>query len=281
MARPLRIEYAGAVYHVTSRGDRREAIYLDDKDREIWLDIFGSVCERFNWRCHAWVQMDNHYHVVVETVDGNLSKGMRQLNGVYTQSHNRRHNRVGHVFQGRFKGILVDADSYLLELSRYVVLNPLRAGVVKQLRHWQWSSYPAMTGQGKAQAWLETDWILGHFGKQRKRAVTRYIEFVRAGKGLESVWDDKIHPVILGDETFVESIYKQYVDELASDVKEISRLERRTKIEPLDSYFAEGVDRASSIAAAYGSGNYSQREIADYCGIHYSTVSRSLREKDS
>ena len=196
MARPLRIEYAGAVYHVTSRGDRREAIYLDDTDREVWLEIFGSVCERFNWRCHAWVQMDNHYHLVVETVEGNLSKGMRQLNGVYTQAHNRRHNRVGHVFQGRFKGILFDADSYLLELSRYVVLNPLRAGMVKQLRHWKWSSYPAMTGKAKPPEWLETDWILGHFGEQRKRAVTRYIEFVREGKGLESVWDDKIHPVI-------------------------------------------------------------------------------------
>ncbi len=279
MARPLRIEYAGAIYHVTSRGDRREAIYLDDKDREMWLEIFGSVCERFNWRCHAWVQMDNHYHLIVETVEGNLSKGMRQLNGVYTQAHNRRHNRVGHVYQGRFKGILVDAESYLLELSRYVVLNPLRAGMVKQLRNWKWSSYPSMTGQGKSPEWLETDFILGHFGKRRKQAVTRYIEFVRAGKGLDSVWDDKIHPVILGDETFVESIYKQYVDEVASDVKEISRLERRSKNKPLDSYFAEGVDRASSIAAAYGSGNYSQREIADYCGIHYSTVSRSLREQ--
>ena len=257
----------------------REAIYLDDKDREMWLEIFGSVCERFNWRCHAWVQMDNHYHLVVETVEGNLSKGMRQLNGVYTQAHNRRHNRVGRVFQGRFKGILVDAESYLPELSRYVVLNPLRAGVVKQLRHWKWSSYRSMTGQGKLPGWLETDWILGHFGKQRKRAVTRYIEFVRAGKGLESVWDEKIHPVILGDEKFVESIYKQHVDEVASDVAEISRLERRSKNKPLESYFAEGVDRASGIAAAYGSGDYSQREIADYCGIHYSTVSRSLRNE--
>jgi len=279
MARPLRIEYAGAIYHVTSRGDRREAIYLDDKDREMWLEIFGSVCERFNWRCHAWVQMDNHYHLVVETVEGNLSKGMRQLNGVYTQAHNRRHKRVGHVFQGRFKGILVDAESYLLELSRYVVLNPLRAGMVKQLRHWKWSSYRAMTGQGKSPEWLETDFVLGHFGKQRKRAVTRYIDFVRAGKGMESVWDEKIHPVILGDETFVESVYKQYVDEVVTNVKEISKLERRSKNKPLDSYFAEGIDRASGIVAAYLSGDYSQSEIADYCGIHYSTVSRCLRNE--
>lgn len=277
MARPLRIEYAGAVYHVTSRGDRREAIYLDDKDRELWLDVFGSVCERFNWRCHAWVQMDNHYHLVVETVEGNLSKGMRQLNGVYTQSHNRRHGKVGHVFQGRFKGILVDADSYLLELSRYVVLNPLRAGMVKQLRHWRWSSYPAMTGKAKPPEWLETDWILGHFGKQRKRAVTRYIEFVREGKGLDSVWDDKIHPVILGDENFVDSIYKHHVEDATTEIKEISQLERRKKRKPLDNYFFENTSRAEGIIAAYRTGEFSQKEIADYLGIHYSTVSRALR----
>ena len=139
--------------------------------------------------------MDNHYHLMVETVDGNLSQGMRQLNGVYTQAHNRRHNRVGHVFQGRFKGILVDADSY-----------------------------PSMTGKVKPPDWLETDWILGHFGKQRKRAVTRYIEFVAQGRGLESVWDEKIHPVILGSEAYVESIYRHHVDETASDIKEISCL---------------------------------------------------------
>ena len=110
--------------------------------------------------------MDNHYHIIVETVEGNLSKGMRQLNGVYTQKHNIRHRRVGHVFQGRFKGILVDKESYLLELSRYVVLNPLRARMVKQLSHWKWSSYRSMIGKSKSPDWMETDWIFGHFGRQ-------------------------------------------------------------------------------------------------------------------
>ena len=115
MSRPLRIELAGGVYHVTSRGDRREEIYLDDADWINWLTLFGHVCKRFNWVCHAYCLMDNHYHIVVETVEGNLSKGMRQLNGVYTQTFNRTHNRVGHVFQGRYKAILVEKDSYLLE----------------------------------------------------------------------------------------------------------------------------------------------------------------------
>ena len=115
MARPLRIELAGGVYHLTSRGDRREPIYADDVDRLLWLELFGEVCDRFNWRCHAWCQMGNHYHLVVETAEANLSRGMRQLNGVYTQAANRRHARVGHVFQGRYKAILVEADAYLVE----------------------------------------------------------------------------------------------------------------------------------------------------------------------
>ena len=136
MARPLRIEIAGGLYHVTSRGDRREEIYLTDVDREAWLDIFGEVCRRYHWVCHAYCLMTNHYHIVVETVEGNLSKGMRHLNGVYTQWFNRTHGRIGHVFQGCYKGILVEKDSYLLELARYVVLNPVRARMVADVRIW-------------------------------------------------------------------------------------------------------------------------------------------------
>jgi putative transposase len=127
MARPLRIELPGGLYHVTSRGDRREDIFLGDGDRLMWLELFGQVCRRFNWICHAWCLMDNHYHIVVETVEGNLTQGMRQLNGVYTQNFNRTHHRVGHVFQGRYKAIIVEKDSYLQELARYVVLNPVRS----------------------------------------------------------------------------------------------------------------------------------------------------------
>ncbi|WP_347988116.1 transposase [Methylomonas sp. AM2-LC] len=144
MARPLRIELAGGLYHVTSRGNAHHDIFLDDDDRLCWLEIFGQVCERFNWICHAYCLMTNHYHVVIETIEGNLSAGMRQLNGVYTQSFNRRHQRVGHVYQGRFKGILVEKESYLLELSRYVVLNPVRVLMVSLPGQWKWSSYNAM-----------------------------------------------------------------------------------------------------------------------------------------
>ena len=136
MSRPLRLELAGGIYHVTSRGNRQEDIYVDDADRLQWLTLFGQVCKRYHWRCHAYCLMSNHYHIVVETIEGNLSKGMRQLNGVYTQYFNRTHQRFGHVFQGRYTGILVDKDSYLLELSRYVVLNPVRANMISDVGQW-------------------------------------------------------------------------------------------------------------------------------------------------
>ena len=147
----MRIEFRGAVYHVTSRGNTRQAIFRDDIDRIDFLEVLYSVVKRFNFIVHAYCMMRNHYHLLIETPDGNLSQGMRQLNGVYTQRFNRRHNRVGHVLQGRYKAILVEKNSYLLELARYVVLNPVRAaGIVKSPGDWKWSSYRATAGYEKA-----------------------------------------------------------------------------------------------------------------------------------
>lgn len=213
MARPLRLEFAGGLYHVTSRGNARNEIYLDDEDRSSWLDLFNSVCGRCNWICHAYCLMSNHYHMVVETVEGNLAKGMRQLNGVYTQTFNRRHRRVGHVFQGRYKAILVEKDSYLLELSRYVVLNPVRAGMVKDAADWPWSSYPAMINQAPALTCLQVDALLGQFDSDRERAILQYRNFVRAGVGLPAVWDNLKNQIFLGDTSFVERLQRQITAE--------------------------------------------------------------------
>ncbi len=149
MARQLRIEYPGAIYHVTSRGNARSMIYADDKDREDFLRILALVVERYQWLCHAYCLMGNHYHLLIETPEGNLSKGMRQINGVYTQSYNRRHQRVGHLFQGRFKAILVEKESYLLQLCRYIVRNPVAANLCQSVDQWPWSSLriPVKVGQ--------------------------------------------------------------------------------------------------------------------------------------
>ena len=173
----MRIEYPGAVYHITSRGNARERIYLEDEDYAGFLECLCSVAKRFNWILHAYCLMSNHYHLLIETPEGNLSRGMRQLNGVYTQQFNRRHNRVGHILQGRYKAIVVDKNNYLLELCRYIVLNPVRAGMVRGPKEWRWSSYKETAGYGKGIACLTKDWILLQFGREKAKAETQYRQF--------------------------------------------------------------------------------------------------------
>jgi len=274
MTRPLRIEIAGGLYHITARGDGREDIYRSDTDRLIWLDLFAEVCSRFNWICHAWCQMTNHYHLVVETADGNLSAGMRQLNGVYTQAFNRRHRSVGHVFQGRYKAILVERDAYLLELVRYVVLNPVRARMVTEPGAWPWSSYRAMIGAIPVPPWLRTDWILGQFASTRRGAVTAYVAFVRAGVSAASIWSELRGQIYLGGEPFVERL--QQITDNAS-AAEIPRAQRRPLAQPIEFYRLAHENRHAAMAAAFASGDYSMRQIADAFGVHYATVSRAVR----
>ena len=281
MARPLRIEYAGALYHVTSRGNRREDIFVDDADRLIWLDVFEQVCSRFNWRCHAWCLMDNHYHIVIETIEATLSQGMRQLNGVYTQKSNQTHNRVGHVFQGRYKAILVQKDSHLLELARYVVLNPIRARMVKEIDDWAWSSYPAMIGKGVPHQWLETDWLLNHFGESYQTAREQYINFVREGIGLPPIWQALKHQVYLGDDDFMEKIQIKIARDIKNDIlKEVPRMQRRTVAKSLGWYEKHSSDRNQGIVKSYLTGSYTMKEIADWFGVHYSTVSRLVKKSE-
>jgi REP element-mobilizing transposase RayT len=274
MARPLRIEFAGALYHVTSRGDGQDDIFTGDEDRRAFLGVLGEVCERFNWTVHAYCLMDNHYHLVVETPDGNLAKGMRQLNGVYTQNFNREHGRVGHVFQGRYKAILVQKDAYLLELARYVVRNPVRARMVRSAKDWPWSSYRATVGQGEGAPWLQTEWILSAFSRQKARATERYREFVAEGKNQPSPWEQLRNQVYLGSEAFVERMQAQL--DATKDLREIPARQRRALAKPLQHFSADTKNRDESIMAAYASGGYSMKEIGDHFGLHYSYVSRIL-----
>jgi len=280
MARPLRIELSGGLYHVTSRGDRREDIYFSDADREAWLVLFAQVCVRFNWICHAYCLMTNHYHLIIETPEGNLASGMRQLNGVYTQWVNRAHGRVGHVFQGRYKAILVEKDSYLLELARYVVLNPVRAGMVGEVGDWPWSSFPAMIGQAPSPDWLQTDWILGQFSPRRDQARLGYVDFVRAGVCLPSVWDGLQGQIYLGSEAFIERMQSNLSPE--QSLAEIPRKQRRPVAKPLALYRAEFADDPrTGMALAYLAGDYAMKAIADTFDVHYTTVSRAVRAYES
>ena len=273
MSRPLRIELAGGLYHVTSRGNRRENIYKNDEDRKEWLAILGKVCERFNWRCHAYCLMDNHYHFVVETVEGNLSKGMRQLNGVYTQYFNRLHDRVGHVFQGRYKAILVEKDAYLLELARYVVLNPVRARMVTEVEDWPWSSYHAMLGKGVLFPWLEINWILGQFNDDRLMAIDVYVNFVREGVGLPPIWAGLKQQIYIGSDQFIESMLKKAVQDNKS-LEDVPLMQRRVMPKMLEVYREQSNSRNEAIRAAFNSGGYTMKQIGSFFDLHYTSVSR-------
>jgi REP element-mobilizing transposase RayT len=280
MARPLRIEYAEAVYHVTSRGNARRPIFKDDKDRGMLLNILEEVNDRYHWLCHAYCLMSNHYHLVIETPDGNLSKGMRHLNGVYTMRFNRHHGGVGHVFQGRYKAILVQKESHLLEVCRYVVLNPVRAKVVEVPERWRWDSYRATAGIEKAHPCLTTDWVLGQFGLKKRAAEKRYRGFVTDGIGGHGIWENVKGQSILGERDFVDRL----IDFVRGyeEVIEIPKSQRYVTRPSLGEIFknAEGGKqrRDVGIAEAVMRWGYSEREVANHLGLHYSTVSRLINE---
>jgi len=199
MSRPLRVEFPGALYHLTARGNRRDDIFLSDDDRLRFLDLLGQEIEQQCWICYAYCLMDNHYHLLVETPEANLAKGMRRLNGRYTQSFNRKHKRIGHVFQGRYKSILVEKDAYLLELSRYIVLNPVRAGMVDTPEHFKWSSFQSAIGLTHAPDWLNSNALPAHFG-----STQAYAKFVVDGINLASPWEVLQGQIWLGSESFRE-----------------------------------------------------------------------------
>ena len=206
MARQLRLEYPGALHHVTARGNAQQPIFLDDADRHHFLTLLGQEILQQRWRCYAFCLMGNHYHLLLETPEPNLSGGMRRLNGRYTQAFNRRHHRVGHVLQGRFKSILVERESYLLELCRYLVLNPVRAGLGADPQAWPWSSYGATTGAHPPPSWLAIDQVLSLFDGDRERAVSLYRRFVEDGIGKASPWPQLTGQIFLGNPAFRERV---------------------------------------------------------------------------
>jgi putative transposase len=277
MARPLRIEFAGAIYHVTARGNRRAKIYRDDLDKDGFLSIFGRVKERVGWQCHAYCLMDNHYHLLLETPQGRLSEGMRLLNGIYTQGYNRRHRKVGHLFQGRYKAILVEKEAYLLELARYVVLNPVRAGIVEEVAAWKYSSYRGTCGE-EENPWIESDWLLRCFGANRKTACETYREFVHLGIGQKNLWKELSAQIYLGS----EDVIKKWKQQSASDNAEIPRGQRLRR-RPLEEILRQRnrTEEEQSYYEAHREEGYTQKEIASQLRCHYSTVSRRIKSHES
>lgn len=225
MARPLRVEYPGAFYHVMHRGNAGEDIFISRRDRERFLEYLANTVERFEIKIHTYCLMSNHYHLLVETPHPNLSQAIKWINVSYAAYFNRKRRRKGHLFQGRFKSILVDADEYLKHLSRYIHLNPLRAEIVNMLPEYKWSSYLAFIGKAKVHDWLETDWMLSLFGKKRKLAAKNYQAFVEMVdiEELESPAKELSAGFILGGAEFVNWVKETFLTTRSED-KEIPQL---------------------------------------------------------
>jgi REP element-mobilizing transposase RayT len=271
------------VYHITSRGNDKKAVFKDDQDRETFLKILAHVNKRYHWLCHGYCLMDNHYHLIIETPDGNLSLGMRQLNGVFTQARNKRYNKTGHLFQGRYKAILIQKDTHLLEVCRYVVLNPVRARMVEQPEAWAWSSYRATAGKEQPHPCLTKDWLLGQFSRTRGTAEKKYRRFVAWGIGKETIWTAVKGQAILGEDDFVDSL----VDHLKrhKDIPEIPKSQRYADRPALEKVFtrsilAEKRKRDRKIAETIEKYGYTQRSIADHLGVHFTYISRILRGRE-
>jgi putative transposase len=284
MARPLRMQFPGGVYHVTARGNEQRLIFADDVDCHGFLRVLAAAVERYHIVCHAYCLMNNHYHLLLETPDANLSSAIRQLNGVYSQRFNRRHSRTGHLFGGRFHAVVIERDAHLREVARYIVLNPVRAGLVAEPGGWRWSSYRATVGEVAAPAFLITDWVLALSGVEgRMEAQNAYAAFIRAG--LEGTGEapelTPSGPSMPGTHSNV-GMSACRSDGLKS--REFPRTQRFAGRPPLSEVFSEVstlLDRNARCALAVRSFGYSLREVADFLALHYATVSRALAQHDN
>lgn len=277
MSRPLRIEYPGAFYHVTSRGNARKKIFCIDEDRDQFLFLLAKALKKYNWRCHTFCLMNNHYHLVIETVDATLSKGMQDLNGHYTQWFNAEHKSVGHLLQGRFKAFLIEEQDYLLNVARYVVLNPVRAKIIKDPKDYLWSSYRALSGLDESPDWLTTDKILKQFSSKKNEARKEYQKFIHGGVGLPSPLDDAGKGGILGSQQFIDELKDKIDGEITENETDIITPQRMVGRPTLEELFDEVEDingRDSAITIALNHLLYSSVEIGRFLKLHSSTIRR-------
>ena len=231
MARPLRIEYEGAYYHILSRGNKQEVIFLADHDRQTFLKTIARMSERFEVTIIAYVLMDNHYHLLIRTNRPNLSKSMQWLGTTYTTIFNLRNSQSGHLFQGRFKSILVENEAYLLQLSYYIHRNPLRAGIVQRLIDYPWSSYPVYAYNRRCPGWLKTDLLLSQFGPDNTGHSAYREKVQQYADEKKSIWEDIKHGVIFGSQVFIDQIKADYLNkEDQSDIPVLKNIVNNTDL---------------------------------------------------
>ncbi len=306
MARQLRIEFNGGLYHILSRGNYRQAIFRDDNDREMFLDILEDASARFSIVIYAYVLMENHYHLLLKTQQPNLSKTMQWIGSTYTRRFNLKHKESGHLFQGRFKSIIIENVNYLLKLSYYIHRNPLRAGIVKKLADYQWSSYIAYAYSSQKilkQKWLKTNYILSKFTAKDKNRSYR-LKTQRYSDENKKIWEDVKHGLILGSERFIEKIKTKFLkDNPDNELPQHNQLKRDISINHIVKQAAvvlkckpTEIKRLKYIGAEKKESrdmlifylrqnlNLNNQTIGEIFGLTYSTISRIvtiLRKKVS
>ena len=296
MARQWRIEFPGAIYHVLSRGNNRQDIFLSDDDRYLFFDLLATLSERFNVQIYAYVLMSNHYHLLLKTINGNLSKAMQWFGTTYTCKFNSKNNTGGHLFQGRFKSIIVENDAYLLRLSCYIHRNPLRAGIVERLADYPWSSYWYYAYQKKPPEWLCTKAILDQASSGNPHKAYR-IKVQKYSDEKVSVWEDVKHGLIYGGQEFVEDIKDRFLGdkrdaELPQHNSFLKTLEPEQILKRASEHLGFNLEAAREskkigpedkdnrdliIYLIWRAGRLSNAAIGNYLGLTYSAVSRRVK----
>lgn len=286
MTRPLRIDFPGAVYHVTSRGDRREVIYADDGDRALFLTVLATALQRCQASALAYCLMSNHYHLVLQTQEANLSQLMRQVNGVYTQAFNRRHGLTGHLFQGRFKAILVDSDAYLMALCQYAELNPVRARMVESAEQWSWSSYLAHTGKAAAPDWLDASALASFVLQREAQTVADFAEAARLYEKAvqleppQNIWNDGLRQQIyLGDEDFVHRMQAR-VDAKRKHDADIPKTQR-ARLRTLAEWLQVSPSREAALRAAHVEWGIPMTDLARQLDLSVARVSQLIKRAEA
>jgi len=277
MARKPRIEFPGAVYHVTARGNAQADIYIGDEDRIDFLQILADTVKRCGWILHAYCLMTNHYHLLLETPNANLGKGMQLLAGTYTNRFNRRNSRVGHVFQGRYKAILIEKESHLLEVARYVALNPVRANMVAHAGDYKWSSYNATISKASVPTWLSVDEVLARFHRQRLKAYEAFARFVD-GPGGESPFKEIQWGLALGGEKYLEALKPKIEEAIGRDGSSTVKWDRPA-LTILFEDITNKAERNLKMLEAHERYGYTLTEIGEQLGMHMSSVSKTLKKE--
>lgn len=281
MSRPLRIQYPGALYHIMSRGNAGNIIYHNDANYRLFLDLYKKTIEDYNWTSYAYCLMPNHYHLFIKTIDANLSMGMQKLNSDYAQKSNIMNDRYGHVFQGRYKSVLVENLGYGGELTRYIILNPIEAKLTNGLSQWRWTSHREVLGLGKLTGCVHVNDSLSIFGESEKVARIEYLKHLeRKCKNDNKRWQEFRLKSIVGSKKFVENVMDKYLN---CDPFEIIKKERLISKPPLEDIFQNVSNKSMrniAIKEAYKKYGYTQEEIGIYLRLHRATVSRLVNEED-